>query len=262
MDASASKRLVLVLFAALLIGATVAYVALSPADPASDSSTSGFEAFAGDETAQTTPADPTSGSQPSDSQRTGSSRPGDPSETAGTPQIADSIARTDAPAAAPKVPTTIVRLPDGGVAEVPSMAAAKRAGKDAAALGPSEWSATISPEEEAEIQAAFDAIPAPDPRVTRRDRKSSIEVARAVVEDCFRELQVRSPGRRGRIAVAWTASASRGRGLIADPEITLNLKLDEALFEQCVTTSLDGLTYPAMDEGEPLRVEYPFFFDG
>ncbi len=128
-------------------------------------------------------------------------------------------------------------------------------------MGPDGWAAPISPEEEAEIQAAFDALPEPDPRVTRRDRKTSIEVARVVVEDCYRELQRRHPGRRGRIAVAWTAMANEGQGTISEPEITLNLRLREMEFEACIEQGLDGLTFPADDQGEPLRVEYPFMFD-
>lgn len=185
-----------------------------------------------------------------------------------TDQAADQAERPEPP----DRPTTIIRLPDGGVAEVPSdspAALAAQAGdgaNEAAAaardgIGPGQWAAPISPEEEAEIQAAFDAIPPRDPRVTPRDRRSSIEVARVVVEDCFRALQQRHPGRRGRVAVAWTASADRGVGRIDDPEITLNLKLRESLFEQCIVQGLDGLTFPAEDQGEPRRVEYPFFFD-
>jgi hypothetical protein len=197
-------------------------------------------------------------------------------------EAADSIVEPNDPETSTSAesggPKRVIELQNGDTVEVPAGSPAARALQarearlaaeqlEAQAManpgptGPESWSAPISPEEEAEIQAAFDAIPEPDPRVTREDRKTSIEVVRVVVEDCFRALQTRQPGRRGRIAVAWTAMAAGGEGLIQEPQITLNLKLREPLFEQCIVQGLDGLTFPAAEPGEPLRVEYPFFFD-
>ena len=134
---------------------------------------------------------------------------------------------------------------------------------NARVLGQKTWMAEVSDEENARIDEVFEKARAArhDPSLSSRDRRSSIEVVRSVVDRCFEDLQKRQPGVQGRLILAWESGASDGRGWIRDPRITTNYKLGEPQFESCILGGLAGLTFAAAD-GEPITVEYPFFYDG
>jgi len=130
-------------------------------------------------------------------------------------------------------------------------------------LGSKDWMAEVSEEDNERIDEVFERARAArfDPSLSPRDRRSSIEVAEEVVDGCFEELQTRFPAVEGRLIVEWESGASGGQGWIRAPRITTNYRLRDPTFEECVIGRLDGRTFPSAD-GEPITVEYPFFYDG
>lgn len=130
-------------------------------------------------------------------------------------------------------------------------------------LGSAKWMAQPTPTMEKEINEAFEKhAKSSDPRISRLDRKSAIEAARPLVDDCYEEAKVRLPGLKGRVIVIFEASSTGAQGIISDVRVSSIVKLDKDLeFSPCVLNALEGLRFPVEGPGEPMTVEYPFFYD-
>ncbi len=130
-------------------------------------------------------------------------------------------------------------------------------------LGPKSWMAPVDQEELARIDETFERSRAlrHDPNLSNRDRRSSIESVRPVVDRCYEALATRVPGIEGRIILGWRSGASNGSGWVRDPRIVTNYRLDDEQFESCVLSGMEGLRFPSGD-GDAIEVEHPFFYDG
>ncbi len=127
-------------------------------------------------------------------------------------------------------------------------------------LGSRSWMAELPEEERDDIDRELDE-PAPEQfPLDLGVRREGIEVAKAVVFDCYDALRRRQPGRTGRIIVSFDVVASGAQATLENTAVPTNVKLDDARFERCIIEGIDGLRVPAADEGE-MHVEYPFLFD-
>lgn len=133
---------------------------------------------------------------------------------------------------------------------------------NAKVLGRKTWMAPLDQQETQRIDDVFDRARAArvDPRISHRDRRTSIETVRKVVDRCYEELARRVPGSRGRLIVAWESGATAGTGWVREVRIGANHRLEDPTFEACIVDGAEGLTFPATD-GESRTVEYPFFYE-
>lgn len=127
-------------------------------------------------------------------------------------------------------------------------------------LGSRSWMAELPEDTREEIDRELDE-PAPEQfPLDLGVRREGIEVAKAVVFDCYDALRRRQPGRTGRIIVSFDVVASGAQATLENTAVPTNVKLDDARFERCIIEGIDGLRVPAVEEGE-MHVEYPFLFD-
>ncbi|MGM0558390.1 MAG: hypothetical protein ACQEVA_18540 [Myxococcota bacterium] len=127
-------------------------------------------------------------------------------------------------------------------------------------LGPKAWMPELPEDEREEIDEELDRQ-SPDPfPIDLGVRREGIEVAKAVVFDCYDALRRRQPQRTGRIIVSFDVVASGGSATLENTEVPTNVKLDDPQFEACIIDGIDGLQIASSDEGT-MRVKYPFLFD-
>ena len=133
---------------------------------------------------------------------------------------------------------------------------------NAKVLGRKTWMAPLDDQESERINDIFERARAArvDPRISHRDRRTSIETVRKVVDRCYEDLVRRVPGSRGRLIVAWESGATAASGWVRDVRIGANHGLRDAAFEACILDGAEGLTFPAAD-GDARTVEYPFFYE-
>jgi hypothetical protein len=127
-------------------------------------------------------------------------------------------------------------------------------------LGPESWMAELPEEEREDIDQQLDEPPPKQFPLDLGVRREGIEVAKAVVFDCYDALQTRQPGRTGRIVVSFDVVATGSEAALRNVDVPTNLDLEDPQFESCIIDGIEGLRVPASEDGE-MHVEYPFLFD-
>ncbi len=98
----------------------------------------------------------------------------------------------------------------------------------------------------------------------RRDRRRSIEVVDAAVQDCYRAWRRRGIDAEivtqgiddSRVALGWTLNTEAGRGRVEDPQILHQLGPRDGRFEACLIDNVDGLRFQAVGDGANLEVQW------
>lgn len=129
-------------------------------------------------------------------------------------------------------------------------------------LGDKRWMAVESPEETARIKAILDRPMPIDSRATPLDRRTSIELLRPEVEFCVEAARKIVPGASGRFVVSYELSASEKTAVVQNTEVDPLVGFDGVVgLRDCIIQRIEGRTFEASRQGEPLLVEYPFFFE-
>lgn len=129
-------------------------------------------------------------------------------------------------------------------------------------LGDRRWMATASPAETARLQAVLDEPIPTDPRVKPADRRASIQAIQPEVDACVMQAQSRFPGVHGRLVVSYDVHSQGGTGQVSAVEIGPIVGFEQTPeLADCIVERIDGLQFPTTEDGEVLRVQYPFFFE-
>ena len=93
----------------------------------------------------------------------------------------------------------------------------------------------------------------------REDRRTSIDLAEQVVDDCYEEMKHRTvDDRNGRVALGWIIETEAGRGRIDEVEILHQLGGRDQLLEQCIHDGLQAQEFDAVGDGGHLQVRWAF----
>jgi hypothetical protein len=233
---------------AVLLAAVAAYI-LWPRPSAEQARDEGFEAFEASE-------DPRAGKLVGpDASRAQAPRDGDDEPTGSVVVLEDRVERDDAPA---RSETESVDADSKGAQRDGGGGYADPVNDEV--LGPKAWMADLPEEQREDIDEELDRQrPEPFP-IDLEVRREGIEVAKAVVFDCYDALQRRQPQRTGRIIVSFDVVAGGGSATLRNTDVPTNVKLDDPQFESCIVDGINGLRIASSDEGT-MRVEYPFLFD-
>ncbi len=129
-------------------------------------------------------------------------------------------------------------------------------------LGDKRWMAVESPEENARIRALLDKPMPNDPRATPLDRRISIDLLKPEVEFCVENVRRTNPAAKGRLVVSYDLSASGETAVIQNADVDPIIGFEGVVgLRECIVDRIQGRTFDASRDGEPLRVEYPFFFE-
>jgi hypothetical protein len=120
--------------------------------------------------------------------------------------------------------------------------------------------AELPPDEARAIEEILNRPIPPRYPIDLKVRRSSVELAAGVVDQCYARLLQLNPAAAGRFALNYVLAADGRSARFLDVNLSNVHKLDDPGFARCIVETLGRQSFPTSEDGR-MKVAQPFFFN-